>query len=225
MSRQETAPRSGASSIKVIRFVLVLFAISAHAQEPASPVIPPKANDKSVFQRGLEMYQSKNFPTAFRAFTEAATAGNVEAMMYVGTMSASGEGTPVNYRDAMTWFRKAADTGDAQAMCNLAILYYRGLGVPVQYFEALKWFRASASSGNAQGMFNLGVMYRDGLSVPVNLKEAVRWFTEAASAQNELAMNSLGVMYQKGRRRGCRLHRSHALVPRGRGLRQPRCHG
>ena len=72
MSRQETGPDPGASNMKVIRLALVLIAISANAQQPASPVIPPKANDKSVFQRGLEMYQSKNFPTALRAFTEAA---------------------------------------------------------------------------------------------------------------------------------------------------------
>ncbi len=65
-----------------------------------------------------------------RAFREAAEAGNVEAMMYVGTMQASGQGTPASPQQAMVWFTKAANAGDGQAMCNIGILYFRGVDVP-----------------------------------------------------------------------------------------------
>src|SRR5271154_478504 len=141
MSSRETALWRGTSHTGVVCLFLVLLAVSASAQQTVSPPVPPKADAKSILQRALEMYQSKTFPTALRAFTEAANAGNVEAMMYAGTMNAAGEGTATNYHAALTWFRKAADTGDAQAMCNVGIIYYRGLGIPVQYFEALRWFR------------------------------------------------------------------------------------
>src|SRR5215469_13441287 len=83
----ETSSYTGASLIKVIRFTVLIVAASAIAQEYAfaqqsgTPPVQQKADDKSVFQRGLEMYQSKNFVTALRAFTEAATEGNVDAMM------------------------------------------------------------------------------------------------------------------------------------------------
>jgi len=181
----------------------LLFACLASAQQAQQPAPlsagGPPADQKAIFQRGLEMYKAKSYANALRAFREAAESGNVEAMMYVGTMQASGQGTTASPAQAMVWFTKAANAGDGQAMCNIGILYYRGApGVAQRYDLALRWFRQGSLAGNAQAMFNAGVLYRDGLGVPVDFSAAMDWFLKAATGENSLAMNSIGVMYQKG---------------------------
>ena len=157
---------------------VVLFASVAYSQQAQQPAPRsaggPPADQKAIFQRALEMYKAKSYANALRAFREAAEAGNVEAMMYVGTMQASGQGTEASPSQAMVWFTKAANAGDGQAMCNLGILYYRGSGCP----EKIRPGPALVPPGfdwpeTAQAMFNAGVLYRDGLGVPVDFSAAM----------------------------------------------------
>jgi TPR repeat protein len=83
---------------------LLLFRPAAYSQQAQQPgprsAGGPAADQKAIFQRALDMYKAKSYSNALRAFREAAEAGNVEAMMYVGTMQASGQGTATARRCA-----------------------------------------------------------------------------------------------------------------------------
>ena len=72
-----------------------------------------------------------------KLFQRAANMGNVDAMMYLGVMYASGRGALVDYGAAMRWFRLASDAGNGQAMCNIGLLYFQGKGVVQNYLQAI----------------------------------------------------------------------------------------
>ena len=59
--------------------VLFLACLSCVAQtQQPSPVAPP-ADRKTVFQRAVDLYEAKKYPTALLAFQEAAAGGVAEA--------------------------------------------------------------------------------------------------------------------------------------------------
>ena len=148
--------------------LLWMLALPLLAQEPtpsSQQTTPPEASPSSVLTRAVQMYDSRNYVAALPAFQQAARGGLADAMMYLGVMFAQGQGTRVDFAQAVNWFQKAADLGVSQAMCNLGSLYYQGAGVTRKYDEALRWFNRCATAGNEQGMYNLAVMYRDGTGV------------------------------------------------------------
>src|SRR5665213_3145144 len=173
---------SGVSDLKVtcrrgeLSLVVVLllagFPLLAQISSPGNAP-PPKANPQTILDRAVEMYESKKYATALLAFQEAAAAGKTEAASYLGVMYSAGQGTAINYDEAMTWLRKAAAAGDSQAMCNVGVLFYQGLGVPHRPDLARQWFLRAANGGNNQAMFNVGAMYRDGAGGPADPAEAM----------------------------------------------------
>src|SRR5580658_87290 len=158
---------------------LALFCgVTALAQNAGTPQIAEglQVDVKALMVRGEEAYNSGKNELAFKIFTQAAEAGDVEAMMYLGVMYGDGRGTNRNYGTALNWFLKAADAGNGQAMCNVGVLYFQGVGLPQNYIEAMRWFVKSAVTGNSEAIFNVGVMLRDGLGLPANADEALKWF-------------------------------------------------
>src|ERR1700742_3091097 len=69
---------------------------------------PPKANPQTILERAIEMYEGKKYSTALLAFQEASAAGKAEAASYLGVMYSQGQGTAINYEEAMKWLRKAS---------------------------------------------------------------------------------------------------------------------
>src|SRR5262249_2351011 len=87
-----------------------------------------------------------------------------------GSMYATGQGVPLDFKEAVKWFRKAADQGYANAQYNLGVAYFEGSGVPQDFKEAVKWFRKAADQGNDEAQFNLAVMYDTGQDLPQDYK-------------------------------------------------------
>ncbi len=75
--------------------VLVLACLPCFGQTQQPSPVPPPADRKTVFQRAVDLYEAKKFPTALLAFQEAANAGVAEAYEYLGVMYSEGQGTPV----------------------------------------------------------------------------------------------------------------------------------
>jgi TPR repeat protein len=173
---------------------------AAFAQNPGTPDVAQglQVDVKGLMVRGEEAYNAHKDDLALKIFHEAAAAGDVEAMMYLGVMFGEGRGATRNYGSALNWFLKAAEAGNGQAMCNIGVLYFQGVGLPRNYTEALHWFVKSAVTGNSEAMFNIGAMERDGLGVPKSDAEALRWFLKAHPGDVS-ATNAIGVFYQQGR--------------------------
>jgi len=155
---------------------------------------PPKVDGSALLTRATQLYGAKSYATALMAFRQAAETGSVEAMMYLGVMYGTGQGTVVDYKRAAEWFRKAAQAGESQAMNNLGLLYYQGNGVTKDYHEALSWFHKAADQGNSEAMFNTGLLCRDGLGVAASREEAIGWYRRAAARGNAAAKERLKVL-------------------------------
>src|SRR6202042_1377454 len=92
----------------------MLCGVPAMAQNAGTPTLPQglQADVKALMVRGVEAYSTGNNSVALQIFHQAAAAGDVEAMMYLGVMYGSGRGITRNYGTALNWFLKAADAGN-----------------------------------------------------------------------------------------------------------------
>lgn len=64
---------------------------------------------------GLEEYESLNYVTAHKLFTQEANQGDTEAQFYLGRMYERGEGVEKDRAQALFWYEKAAKGGDSRA--------------------------------------------------------------------------------------------------------------
>ncbi len=129
-----------------------------------SELAPPVADQSQAhFEKGRELFGSKNYQEALEQFKLAASQGQAESQNEVGYMIMHGLGVKKDLKDAAAWFRKAAAQGHAGSQNNLGILYLRGgPGIKQDDREAFSWFRMAAEQGDRDGQFYLANMYRYG---------------------------------------------------------------
>ena len=139
------------------------------------------------FQKGVSAYQSRDYTTAFKEFTELAEQGDSASQMYLGFMYKHEIGVPQNYKQALEWFTKAAAQGDAESEFYLGIMNNSGQGVPQSYKQAVKWYTKAAEQGYAEAQYALARKYARGEGVPQDNVYAHMWFNLAAANGNELA--------------------------------------
>ncbi len=71
------------------------------------------------YQKGLELYNAKQYEQAFPWFSKAADLGDAGAQFNLGVCYKDGQGVAQSDVDAVKWYRKAADQGDAWALEEL----------------------------------------------------------------------------------------------------------
>ena len=138
-------------------------------------------------KKGVEYFDAGNYADAQKIFTEAADAGNSNAMVDIGYMYCFGYGVEQDYGKAMEWVEKAADAGNADAMNGIGIMYECGYGVGQDYGKAMEWYQKAADAGDADAMYNIGYMYYFGYGVEQDQDKAREWYIKAADAGNEEA--------------------------------------
>jgi hypothetical protein len=139
-------------------------------------------------ERGMMFYVSKQYELALKTLVPLK---NPLAYILVGRMFCYGQGTKVDFTEAVKWFRLAADQGFAGAQSNIGFCYDNGTGVIKDEKEAVKWYRLAADQGYAIAQFNLGVCYQYGTGVIKDEKEAVKLYRLAANQGEENAMSAL----------------------------------
>jgi hypothetical protein len=147
---------------------------------------------------GFEAHKRKEYATAMREWMPLAIKGDAAAQNNVGSLYASGEGVPVDYKEAIKWQQMSAAQGYFRAQNNVGLAYRYGRGVKVDHEESLKWFLLSANQGYAGAQDNLGYMYANGIGTRQDYKEAVRWYRLAAAQGSSYAQANLGLAYAKG---------------------------
>lgn len=118
---------------------------------------------------------------ALKEMVQAAEKGDALAQFKVGLKYYFGQGTALDYREAIGWFKKAGLQGNPLAQSNVGYMYEKGEGVPQDFVEAAKWYRLASLRGNAQAQFSLGSMYEKGYGVVLDEVQALKWFTLAAA--------------------------------------------
>ncbi len=107
-----------------------------------------------------------NYQTALKVWLEPATAGDPEAMNYVGEIYLKGLGIDPDYGMAQQWFQKSADKGNNRAKINLGYMYEAGLGVTKDVAHALNLYR------EASGVTNDDLVFASTVEVQLQAKEA-----------------------------------------------------
>ena len=120
-----------------------------------TPTIRKSFFTSENYFQGKMAFDSKDYKTAFRLWTDSAEHGSPEAQGLIGGLYHAGLGVQKNFSLAMDWYQKAAVKGVAQAQLGIGNLYGDGLGVEKDYIRARMWFAISANAGNERAQFNL----------------------------------------------------------------------
>jgi TPR repeat protein len=116
----------------------------------------------------------------------AATKGDAEAQLWLGTGYAREYFGGVDYQESLKWLRKSAAQGLPDAQYALAQMSEEGYGVPKSDEDAAYWYRRAADhfsdvSGVFEAEVQLAYMYRDG-RLRRNDVEAYMWFAIVGAA-------------------------------------------
>ncbi len=145
----------------------------------------------------LALIEQGRMGEAIGLIRQAADAGDVEAMTFLGMSYESGRDVEADLAKAAEYYAKAATEGDAYAQWRLGVL------IDTQKTEgsaeqAVELFRKAADQGNTDAMASLAVMYAAGKGIAQDLAEARRYYELAARNGNPRGLQGLGVLYLNG---------------------------
>ena len=141
---------------------------------------------------------TKDHARAYRYFTQAAAAGDVDAMSHLGHMHANGLGVKPNNASALALFARAAEKGNSHAQYGLGYMHLAGFGVPQNHDEAVKYFHLAAEQGSADAPFHLGALHARGVGVAKDHAKAFYNFNLAAHQGHATAIYNLAMMQLAG---------------------------
>lgn len=123
---------------------------------------------------------------------------DIEALLQLAFMYASGDSVEQDFTQAHKWFSKAAELGNVDAQFYLGAMYLEGDGVEQDFAQAKKWLTKAAEQGDPHAQCGLGVMYYEGRGVEKDFAQAFEWFSKAAMQDNADAQYNLAEMYENG---------------------------
>ena len=148
----------------------------------------------------IETEQYKNYEEALKIYTEFANAGNTQAQQNLGYMYMVGQGTKVDYDEAMRYFRIVYQK-DPVAGLSIAYMLELGLGIPKNLIESTKIYQELSQKGYVDAHISLGWKYfKGGEGVDKNHAEALRLFQLAERESKEYhslrqALYGVGYVY------------------------------
>ncbi|WP_039556519.1 tetratricopeptide repeat protein, partial [Vibrio vulnificus] len=92
---------------------------------------------------------------------EAAVQGNLDAMLFMGEWSQSGENPERSNDNAYQWYHKAASKGSVDGQIHLGLSYLAGVGTKTDHAKGTYWLERAAERGSAEAMFHAGEAWRD----------------------------------------------------------------
>jgi hypothetical protein len=142
----------------------------------------------------VELTQTNAVPdaAAIASLRKAADLKDPKAQFRLGQLYASGQGVPLDFKEAFSWFNKAAKQNDPDAQCSLGFCYATGTGVKANVDTAASWYLKAARLGHAEAQFKLAACYERGLGLRTNTAEALKWYRSAAEQGIAEAQNIIG---------------------------------
>ena len=145
----------------------------------------------TLYTKGEEAYNSKNYKSAEEYWHQAADMGFKNAQYKLGYMYYAGIGVSSDTAIAIKWFSQAAKQGHIEAQYELGYIYYLGDGVSRNYALAKKWVSQPAELGIAAAQYLMGTIYEYGLGVAKDHSEAKKWYYKAAAQNHTEAKKAL----------------------------------
>jgi TPR repeat protein len=160
---------------------------------PAPPPPPPPPSCARAFGRS-------DWQQAADLCLEAATKGDVDAMVRIGRMRELGNGVPRDMQQAANWYLKAAEAGNRESQTRIGYLYRSGNGIKKDERESARWFKAAADQGDPVAMVEYGEALENGDGVKRDEEAAVALYRQAAAAgSGGAALSHLGRAYERGK--------------------------
>ena len=168
---------------------LVTFSLFYHASVFA---------EDSLYERGKQLVELKEYKKALKAFELAAKAGNLDSLTALGVMYIGGIGVEQDNTKGFDYIKNAADQSDPKAQYTLGALYYLGAGVTKDLNKAFYWLNLASKQGYLDAKYNLGVMYEFGEGVTQSFDKAYENFIYAARQGNLESQIKVAKMYRLG---------------------------
>ena len=131
-------------------------------------------------------------------FAKSAAAGNSEAMVGMGLVTARLNVDPAGYAAARDWFQKASDMGNGDASALLAEMYLTPNTGFTDATKARPLALKAAAAGQTTAMTDLAAMYFHGIGGAQDYGQALVWYRTAGEKGDVTAMVSTGFMYENG---------------------------
>ena len=136
----------------------------------------------------------KSGKKAAKIYKRAVQLGNVDAMVNLGVLCATGDGVQMDRKKAMKLYRIASDRGNAAAQCGLGTMLHEDRN----FVEAFRCYKLAAEQTYTQAEHDLGCCYFRGEGVEADFDEAKRCFARAATKGHELSKNTFRVLETHG---------------------------
>ncbi|MCV6591305.1 MAG: sel1 repeat family protein, partial [Silicimonas sp.] len=134
---------------------------------------------------------------AVTLYKQAATEGDLRAMVSLAQLHESGTGVPQDMGTALDLYERAAAGGSADAMINLAVTLFEGQIVPKDDTRAVALLQQAADGGSAKATFNLGVLAQDGAAGEP--EQALGYFQKAARDGEYQGYLAAAILLDEGR--------------------------
>jgi len=197
------------SKLLAIAGCVVMAAGVAHAEEPAVPAGPSRAdlkkcnkgNGKACLTVGQQYLDAKDADKALAFYLKACKAKVALGCGFAGTMTMLGEGTTKNLAKGRDLREKACKLGDGGSCNDLGTSWSEGKdGAPeVDHGKARAYYEKACKLKDGLGCFNLGNVYREGEGVKVDLKKAFPLFEQSCDLDQARGCTELAIMYYEGK--------------------------
>ena len=161
-------------------------------------LLSPVCAEDSLYERGIELVEQKNYEKALKAFELGAKTGDLNAMTALGIMYITGVGVVQNDIKGFEYVQNAANKSHPKAQYTLGAIYYLGAGVNIDFNKAFSWISLSADQGYADAQHNLAQMYEAGEGVIKDSKKAYEYYLKAARNDNLDSQVKVAQIYQEG---------------------------
>ncbi len=152
-----------------------------------------------MIKNAHDAYNSGDYPTAFKLYTQLSDAGDADAQTSLAFMFQKEQGCQKDEAKALELYSKAAELKQPYALFNLAILYANGIGgVSHDQFKAHDLHMEAATRNVPPAMYEVALMLERGLGCMQNYSEAAFWYEEGAKRGHLESFNNLGALYKEG---------------------------
>ncbi|MEZ5647679.1 MAG: hypothetical protein R3E60_01735 [Alphaproteobacteria bacterium] len=139
--------------------------------------------------QGRAAYLSGNHRQALRQLEPAASAGDAEAQLLIGSLYLHGHGVRRDPDKAITYITRSAEQGQIEAQTLLGFIYYYGTGYATDdrfrdFEKAVTWATKAANNGDNFAQYLLSRMYEAGVGTSPDREKALEWSRKAAEKGN-----------------------------------------
>ena len=131
-----------------------------NTQYPSATLHP---DAEALYDKGFDLYLSKDYEQALIVLQQASQAGSGEADGQLGIMHRDACGVPQDLEKAASFFRRGAERGDSGSQYLLGRCYVEGTGVAVDLDAAVNWLALATAQDNRLAPYLLADLEQKGL--------------------------------------------------------------